>query len=381
MKKYTYRRIFSKPTIFKNQLPISLQMETLECLNWLKQNTLYEMSVKASEAIKKVFTPCLGAKDEKILVIGDTGAKNRNVAAVISGAYYLAAQELKLDVKMLFQEVKSRGEEADPKILKSLSDLKHDNIIILNLSDKLGGMQELGKSFRKWVRKKGHRFVSAMSLGDLETEKYDLIVDAIDVPYKAMQAQHDEIRKKLDDAKEIRITTPAGTDIYYNVENISAISADGNYTKPGSGGNLPAGEVYLPPNGRKIEGKVVIDGSSRTHEHTILIKKPIELKIEDGEITEIKGGDEARQLEKTLEWAASVAKNPGSVRRICELGIGLNPKAKIIGAMIIDDKTLGTAHIGIGSNYWFGGNIYAIIHLDQVFRNPTIYLDGKVLKI
>ena len=49
--------------------------------------------------------------------------------------------------------------------------------------------------------------------------------------------------------------------------------------------------------------------------------------------------------------------------------------------MIVDDKTLGTAHIGIGSNYWFGGSIYAIIHLDQVFKNPAIYLDGKLLKI
>lgn len=69
------------------------------------------------------------------------------------------------------------------------------------------------------------------------------------------------------------------------------------------------------------------------------------------------------------------------MRRICELGIGLNPNASIIGAMIVDDKTLGTAHIGIGSNYWFGGNIYAIIHLDQVFKNPTIYFDGELLKI
>ena len=113
----------------------------------------------------------------------------------------------------------------------------------------------------------------------------------------------------------------------------------------------------------------------------MLIKKPIELTIKDGEITEIKGGEEAKQLENTLKWAASVAKNPGNVRRICELGIGLNPKASIIGAMIVDDKTLGTAHIGIGSNYWFGGNIYAIIHLDQVFKNPKIYLDGELLKI
>ena len=49
--------------------------------------------------------------------------------------------------------------------------------------------------------------------------------------------------------------------------------------------------------------------------------------------------------------------------------------------MIVDDKSLGTAHIGIGSNYWFGGDIYAIIHLDQVFKNPAVYFDGELLKI
>ena len=114
---------------------------------------------------------------------------------------------------------------------------------------------------------------------------------------------------------------------------------------------------------------------------TILVNEPITLKIKEGNITEISGGNEARELEDTLKWAASVAKHPGSVKRICELGIGLNPKAKIIGATIVDDKVLGTAHIGIGSNYWFGGNIFAIIHLDQVFKNPKVYFDGKLMEI
>jgi leucyl aminopeptidase (aminopeptidase T) len=249
------------------------------------------------------------------------------------------------------------------------------------MSDKLGNIQELGKSFRKWAAKRNHRFISAMSLGDLATSNIELITKAIDVNYKPLQTQHETIRQKLEKAKEIHITTPAGTDLYYDKSGIKAISADGNYTLPGTGGNLPAGEVYAPPNGKRIEGKVVIDGSSRTHEHTILIRKPIELTIADGNIVEIKGEEEAKQLEAALKWAASIAKNPGNVRRICELGIGLNPQASIIGAMIVDDKTLGTAHIGIGSNYWFGGSIYAIIHLDQVFKNPTIYLDDEPLKI
>ena len=356
-------------------------METLESMKWLKERNLYDLSSKVAFSLKKIFTPCLAVKDEKVLIVGDIGYENRNVAAVLSGAYYLAAEQLKLDAKLILQDVKSRGDASDEDVVKNLAELRAGNIIILNMSDKLGNIQELGKSFRRWVAKKQHRFISAMSLGDLATSNIELILKAIDVNYKPLQTQHEEIRQKLEKAKEIRITTPAGTDLYYNKSGIKAIAADGNYTIPGTGGNLPAGEVYAPPNGKRIEGKVVIDGSSRTHEHTILIRKPIELKIEDGNITEIKGHEEARQLETTLKWAASVAKNPGNVRRICELGIGLNPKASIIGAMIVDDKTLGTAHIGIGSNYWFGGNIYAIIHLDQVFKSPSIYLDGELLKI
>ena len=356
-------------------------METLESLKWLKENNLYDLASKAALSLKKVFTPCLAVKDEKVLIVGDIGYENRNVAAVLSGGYYLAAEQLKLDAKLIFQNVKSRGDVSDENAVRGLSELKPGNIIILNMSDKLGNIKELGKSFRRWVSKKNHRFISAMSLGDLATSNIDLILKAIDVNYKPLQAQHEEIRRRMDKAKEIHITTPAGTDFYYNKSGIRAIAADGNYTMPGRGGNLPAGEVYAPPNGKRIEGRIVIDGSSRTHEHTILIRKPIELTIENGEITEIKGGEEAKQLENTLKWAASVAKNPGNVKRICELGIGLNSNAQIIGAMIVDDKTLGTAHIGIGSNYWFGGSIYAIIHLDQVFKNPSIYFDGELFKI
>ena len=87
-----------------------------------------------------------------------------------------------------------------------------------------------------------------------------------------------------------------------------------------------------------------------------------------------------QELENTLEWAKEHSKHPGSIHRIGELGIGFNPKAKIIGSTLVDEKTKGTAHIGIGSNYWFGGNIYAIVHLDQIFKNPEIKVDGKQLE-
>ena len=99
-------------------------METIESLNWLKSNNLYDMSQKLSLNIKKVFAPCLGVKDEKILVIGDTGFENKNVAAVMSGAYYLAARQLNLDAKLIFQSPKSRGDIANNKLSTSFSKFK-----------------------------------------------------------------------------------------------------------------------------------------------------------------------------------------------------------------------------------------------------------------
>ena len=356
-------------------------METVEVLAWLKQNNLYNEAEALSHRVRRIFSPCLGIRDEQLLIIGDTGFKNKSVAAVMSGAYYLAAKQLNLDAKMVFQSPKSRGDDAEESVVRSLSELKERNVIILSMSDKLGSINELGKSFRKWIKKKNHRFVSAMSLGDLETDRISLVADAMDINYKPFQDSHERLKKLFDQSDEIRITTQAGTDLTYNIKGINGISADGNYTVPGSGGNLPAGEVYAPPNGKRVEGIVVIDGSSRVQYGTIKIKNPIKLTIKEGNIVSIEGAEEAKELENTLNWAASVAKHPGSVRRICELGIGLNPKAQIIGATIVDDKVLGTAHIGIGSNYWFGGSIYAIIHLDQVFRNPKVYFDGKEAKI
>ena len=60
-------------------------METVESLKWLRENNLYDLATKAASSLKKVFTPCLAVKNEKILIVGDMGYENRNVAAVLSG--------------------------------------------------------------------------------------------------------------------------------------------------------------------------------------------------------------------------------------------------------------------------------------------------------
>ena len=183
--------------------------------------------------------------------------------------------------------------------------------------------------------------------------------------------------KLLDGAKKLKIITEKGTDLVMDIEGQNPISSSGNFTKPGTGGNMPAGEVYIAPIEDKTEGKVVIDASSRNRHKTELIRDPITINIKKGKISSITGGVEAGLLKESFEWAAAKAKYPERVSKICELGIGMNKSAKVIGTTIIDEKAYGTAHVAFGSNYWFGGTIKSIIHLDQVFRNPEIYADGK----
>ncbi|HXZ90409.1 MAG TPA: hypothetical protein VEG61_05050, partial [Candidatus Dormibacteraeota bacterium] len=80
---------------------------------------------------------------------------------------------------------------------------------------------------------------------------------------------------------------------------------------------------------------------------------------------------------------SSILREAGSraAYRVCEFGIGLNPLASIRGSIIEDEGKLGTAHVALGDNTRIGGVNKARIHVDLVFRNPHVQLDGvSVLK-
>ena len=63
-----------------------------------------------------------------------------------------------------------------------------------------------------------------------------------------------------------------------------------------------------------------------------------------------------------------------------ELGIGLNPNARLIGVMLEDEGVLGTIHIGIGTSLTLGGLVSAPMHYDLIMWEPTIVVDGKTVQ-
>jgi hypothetical protein len=329
----------------------------------------------------KVLKSCLKAKNEDILIISDYGVGERKLAAMMGYGYHKAATDKGFKSRIVFQDVKKGFMHADDSIVRALKVLEENSIVILCLSNKLGRLGSLGKSFRNLCQERKYRFISASGLGGANSTKFDLFMEAINVNYGRMKKHGLKLKNKLDRAKEIRIKTEKGTDVFFDVEGKKAVANVGDYKETGTGGNIPAGEVYLPPKGfNGVKGTVVVDGSMRCDEGTMLLKEPLKLVIEEGRLIGIEG-QYKDLLEKTLIRREDRAKYPERIRMIGELGIGINPGAVLVGSSILDEKVLGTAHIAIGSNYWFGGDIRTILHLDQVFLNPRIFVDGELLKV
>ncbi len=331
---------------------------------------------KKSSQFYKVMKNALNLKNEPILIISDHGKGQNNLSSLVGYGYYHVAQSKKLNSSILFQEIKKGFMHADEHITAALQQLPKNSIIIVAVSNKVGRLGE-DKSFRTFCKEHGHRFLSATGLGDIKNIHFDLFLEAMSVNYRRMKKKGLAIKKDWDQAAEIRVKTDAGTDITFNVKGMQAVANIGEYHEPGTGGNMPAGEVYIPPQGYQgVQGKLVIDGSIKTEKGAVLVQEPVTMIIENGRIVSMEG-KQAPLLEKTFLKFEDRAKYPERVRQVCELGIGINPGSVLIGSTIMDEKVLGTGHIAIGSNYWFGGEIKTIFHGDMVFKNPIFYVDGK----
>ncbi|HLD72721.1 MAG TPA: aminopeptidase [Candidatus Nanoarchaeia archaeon] len=327
-----------------------------------------------------IYKSCLKVKKEKIIIISDHGMEGHQLSSTLALGYYQAAKKKGYDIELIFQELKKGFMQADPQVISAVDSLEPGNIIILCLSNKLGRMGAI-KSFRSFCKERGHRFISATGLADAKDNHLDLFLEAMDLNYSRLAKKGLAIKKIWDAATEIRIKTEAGTDLTFNVSGMTALTNIGDYNLPGSGGNMPAGEIYIAPKGYyNVKGIVVVDGSVKTDEGALLLDEPVKLYIEEGKIVRMEG-QAAELLERTFKKYEDRAKYPYRIRHISELGLGINPGAVLVGSTILDEKVLGTAHIGIGSNYWFGGDIKTIFHGDYIFKSPQIYVDGKKMEL
>ncbi len=191
---------------------------------------------------------------------------------------------------------------------------------------------------------------------------------ALFVDYRKLAAIGKRVAKELRKAKEVEVSSRSGTRLKFEISGREVHVDDGDLREKGRLGNLPAGEVFVAPIEESANGILVID--SMKSAGVTYARKGTKIEIRNGKAVGI--SNKQCRLARVFRRV----KNAGF---LCEFGIGINPKAKVIGNILQDEKALGTCHVAFGTNITFGGKIKSSVHLDAIIFKPTIKIDGKIL--
>jgi leucyl aminopeptidase (aminopeptidase T) len=316
---------------------------------------------KILQGARKLVADCSNVqKGENVLIITDRG-----MPSSISESLAKACEERGSEpVTILMNPNPQRlaGNDPPPPVAEAMQKAQ---VIFLVLSQGI-----FHSPSRVRAAKGGAR---GMTLGTFTEE--DMAYGAIEANFLETRGVGEKIGEALRRAKEARITTRAGTDLYMDLKGTGpGVRVFTNICqRPGEFGIMIL-EVATSPNVGTAQGTLVCDGLNSFFEPGSLPKEPVRVVVKDGMATEITGGADA----KRLAGALAALKDP-LVYNVAELGIGYNPKAKTVGRTAQDKGVYGTCHIGFGSNLTWGGKIKAATHFDLLLYAPKIELDGTTV--
>ncbi len=199
-----------------------------------------------------------------------------------------------------------------------------------------------------------------------------LSVGAIEADYEECDRLGRKLGAVLAESKEVRITSPLGTDISGEVKGRPVQYETGLFREPGQFAAFPDSEINISPVEGTAEGKAVIDVSIMSV--GITLYDPVTLIMKEGKVVDIQGGMFARRFMQTLD-----ALEDEKAFNYAEFGIGLNPCARLAATNLEDLGRLGNCHCGIGSNFAIGGKVLAPNHHDAIFKDASVYFDGKLV--
>ncbi len=324
-------------------------------------------------------------RDEKVLIITNP----EEDVSEISQALYRASNLAGAKTVLVYQDVKNQLSFAEDCVIGAIG--AEPDVLISMSHEKLGKDQKAIANPHEWKGKKiNNTFHYLMTSGKTRafwspSTTRDIFIEMVPVDYDRMKREALWVKDIFDRSESVRVTAPGGTDITFSIKDRLGKLDDGDFSAPGAGGNLPAGETFVSPVVGSSNGLIVFDGSISSHDGIIIIDEPIRVEYRNGFAGAVTGGKEAKELLKTITLAeenalqfekdgklpagsgAGYAKN---ARSLGELGIGLNPKAVITGNMLGDEKVYETCHFAIGSNY--DDDADALIHLDGLVLKPTI---------
>ena len=187
--------------------------------------------------------------------------------------------------------------------------------------------------------------------------------------FNAMQSAIAQLGKSLKRQRKVEVSTENGTSVKFEINKRWELGDNGICNRPGQVTNLPAGKIFAMPKEGTMDGKIVIDGAW----DAAVVDEPLTFKIEAGMVTKItgKGSDDVKAM--FVEASRKLKPNQqANVWTVAEFGFGMNPRARLVGNVLEDEKVQGTCYFAFGDNTTLGGNSICGIHVTGVIKNPTV---------
>jgi leucyl aminopeptidase (aminopeptidase T) len=319
-------------------------------------NDFEKMTISAQKAMIHVLKL---DKEDDVLIITDKHTKREGEA------FYTAAIEYGSTAYLYFLPENNRPLLEIPS---ELSNLIEGKTIVLNV---FKGMAEETPFRVKLID--NILTTKSVRVGHCPGITKSMMIEGpMNIDYSEMVIAANKLINSFKNAKQVHITAPGGTDIILCIKD-RGFSTDTQLIDGSHIANLPCGEIWCGPIETKGNGLIVCDGSIGDIGN---VRKPLKIFLEEGKIIKIESEDQ-----KLVEDIEKLINIDEEARILGELGIGLNPGAKLTGNLLEDEKALKTAHIAFGNNEDMeGGQNKSKTHRDFLFNKPTmkvIFKDGS----
>ncbi len=183
-------------------------------------------------------------------------------------------------------------------------------------------------------------------------------------------------------ARQMRITSAAGTDLIVDMTGANVGGGWGYADEPGMMAHWPGGLCAFYAREGAVNGAVVMDAGDVNLTFKRYLEKPIRLKVENDYIVDIAG----EGLDAALMKSYFEAWDDRNAYAVAHLGWGMNPRARWDALTMFDrDDINGTEQRAFAGNFLFStgsnrfANRYTQGHFDLPMRNCSIALDGKLI--
>lgn len=331
---------------------------------------------KIKDCAKAVLGSCLNVtRQDRVLVIFDRFGQQ------IAEAFSRAALEADCDIclRYIMYEEQKLSSDMDKYLNNIRQSIASSNVLIFCVA----AADECTRFRVKILRTAVINDSKILHMPGVSEEMF--ADSSYQLDFSKLQKSGHALLKKLnkDEVIEINTKTSEGTShtLRLSTKDRKAHICGGK-AQPGEILNIPTGEVFIAPLEDSAQGSLVLNGSGpncvfRAPEEVILKFNAGVLDIENSHFP-----DEPNS-KRLLEQVLTPARNWGTVNiTLGEFGIGLNASVQdITGNIIMDEKAGGTAHIALGDNTAFGGELDCQYHHDLVFVPSSVKVGNSSLKV